>query len=576
MKSIAIFALVMLMFGIGAAQIPHTISYQGYYTNGGGQPITGTYPMTFKLYTQANGGSPTWSQTFASVPITKGVYSVVLDVSTVVFDRQYWLETVINGVTSTNRTQLTGVPYSLAPWAPKDTNVYLAEGNAGIGTTTPATKLDIRGNLTLDPGDSPVLFTGTGSSELNRYLNLINSPLSPSASGLKAGGILISDSYSYANPGKNDLVVRGSVAIGGTSSPSHQLTVWGTDLGNGSFASFTSTNPIICCPPPTELLVGAYAGEGIISAMGSLDDLDLRAGGNNTRVFIKYDGNVGIGTTTPASKLDINAQDGLRIFGYQPFLTLTDANAGNARARVQCANGDVNLFTESSLSGGNEYMVMKSGSGNVGIGTANPAEKLHVAGSFLRVDGAGNEQAYLGGDGAGGDVQLGSSNPAVPNVALYNTATNKYMNMYLGVLNISGGSDVAEPFETIESSESEPGTVMIIDADNPGKLKMSEHPYDPKVAGVVSGAGGVKAGLTLQQHGVMEGNSLIAIAGRVYCKAEALSASIAPGDLLTTSDISGYAMKVTDKERSNGTVIGKAMSSLKSGKGLVLVLINLQ
>src|SRR5258708_4070532 len=123
MKYFVILALVIVALGIAPAQIPHTVSYQGYYTSNG-QPVTGNYPMTFKFYTQSSGGSPVWTEPFGSVPIAKGVYSVVLSVDSVAFDRQYWLETVINGVTSVNRTQLTGVPYALAPWTPRDSNVY--------------------------------------------------------------------------------------------------------------------------------------------------------------------------------------------------------------------------------------------------------------------------------------------------------------------------------------------------------------------------------------------------------------------------------------------------------------------
>jgi hypothetical protein len=99
-------------------------------------------------------------------------------------------------------------------------------GNVGIGTANPGTKLEVKGNLTLDAGDSPFLYTGTGNSELNRYLELLNSPARRSASGLKAGGILISDSYAYANPSKNDLIVKGNVGIG-TSNPSQKLDVIG-------------------------------------------------------------------------------------------------------------------------------------------------------------------------------------------------------------------------------------------------------------------------------------------------------------------------------------------------------------
>src|SRR5439155_4975659 len=66
---------------------------------------------------------------------------------------------------------------SRAPLVLKDIS-----GNVGIGTSTPASKLDVRGSLTLEAGSSPGLFTGTGNTELNRYLTLLNSPTSPSAS----------------------------------------------------------------------------------------------------------------------------------------------------------------------------------------------------------------------------------------------------------------------------------------------------------------------------------------------------------------------------------------------------------
>jgi hypothetical protein len=117
---------------------------------------------------------------------------------------------------------------------------------------------------------------------------------------------------------------------------------------------------------------------------------------------------------------------------------------------------------------------------------------------------------------------------------------------------------------------------MVIDERHPGKLKISTSAYDHKVAGIVSGAGGVKPGVRLQQGQLSEGNAQVALAGRVYCKAEALSHPIEPGDLLTTSNLPGQAMKVTDHAQAQGAIIGKAMSALKEGKGLVLILVNLQ
>jgi hypothetical protein len=141
-------------------------------------------------------------------------------------------------------------------------------------------------------------------------------------------------------------------------------------------------------------------------------------------------------------------------------------------------------------------------------------------------------------------------------------------------VHILGGADLAEWVQVSEPVE--PGVVVVIDAASPGMLKPSSTPYDAKVAGIVSGAGGVQPGLTLQQEGVLDGNTQVAIAGRVYVYATAADGAIAPGDLLTTSSVPGHAMKATDRDRSYGAVIGKAMTALHSGEGLVLVLVNLQ
>jgi len=64
--------------------------------------------------------------------------------------------------------------------------------------------------------------------------------------------------------------------------------------------------------------------------------------------------------------------------------------------------------------------------------------------------------------------------------------------------------------------------------------------------------------------------------GRVYVWADASNGPITPGDLLTTSTTPGQAMKATDPSRSFGATIGKAMTGLEKGRGLVLVLVNLQ
>jgi hypothetical protein len=75
---------------------------------------------------------------------------------------------------------------------------------------------------------------------------------------------------------------------------------------------------------------------------------------------------------------------------------------------------------------------------------------------------------------------------------------------------------------------------------------------------------------------MMEGGENVALSGRVYVEADASAGQIEPGDMLTTSDTPGYAMKVTEPTRAQGAVIGKAMSGLEEGTGMVLVLVTLQ
>lgn len=111
-------------------------------------------------------------------------------------------------------------------------NIYMAEsgGNVGIGTANPETRLHVAGGLMTLDGSLPAIYTGTGSGDLGRYLQVLNSWTNQSASGLKAGGILVSDSYTYANPSKNDLIVKGKVAIGTpttNSSNDYKLSVNG-------------------------------------------------------------------------------------------------------------------------------------------------------------------------------------------------------------------------------------------------------------------------------------------------------------------------------------------------------------
>lgn len=238
---------------------------------------------------------------------------------------------------------------------------------------------------------------------------------------------------------------------------------------------------------------------------------------------------------------------------------LTAYTNGNGTSQAFFAQhnglGDCALFSiTNSASGGEVVEATSVGSGEVvravttGTGKAGHFQISNTASSATAVYVATN------GTGLGLDV-VGTAR--------------------VSVLQIAGGSDLAERF-TI-GGNAEPGTVVSIDPDNPGELRIADKPYDHCVAGIVSGANGLAAGMVLADITETERSVAVALTGRVWVLCDATTTEIDPGDLLTSSNRRGYAMRATDLDRARGSTIGKAMTRLKRGSvGSVLCLVSLQ
>ncbi len=134
------------------------------------------------------------------------------------------------------------------------------------------------------------------------------------------------------------------------------------------------------------------------------------------------------------------------------------------------------------------------------------------------------------------------------------------------------GADFAEDFNV--TKEVEPGEVMVLTETD--ALESSTKEYDKKVVGVISGAGNYKPGITLDKQTDSNNRQPIAMMGKIYCKVDADFSAIEIGDMLTTSNNPGYAMKAVDPSKAFGAVIGKALGRLKMGKGLIPILVVLQ
>jgi len=137
---------------------------------------------------------------------------------------------------------------------------------------------------------------------------------------------------------------------------------------------------------------------------------------NVERARIDASGNVGIGTSSPGSRLDVVAQDAIRITGFQPFQTWRDSSDSNKGFRIQTAGGNT-LFSNDATGGGTytERMRMDS-SGNVGIGTSSPS-------AAARLDVSSTTSGFLPPRMTTAQRDAISSPPN--GLMLYNTSTDK-------------------------------------------------------------------------------------------------------------------------------------------------------
>jgi hypothetical protein len=409
--------------------------------------------------------------------------------------------------------------------------------------------------------------------------------------------------------------------------------------GGGGFTTLAPRQPMNATPYALFALSvpgGAADGHSLDAADGSPTDV----------VFVNNAGNVGIGTSYPDSRLQILAQDALKLSGYQPYLTLEDTGPDptvyfSARSVIQGFEGSVAILTHDRQGQPPPFFV-QNGPNNVGMGDFyfNPVRQLHVFDSDLfsaRFEtahaaaavvefrsassdntweygvsgsappfglGAGDMYMYRQGNDEPGftisrdnfaaslrcaDFKMGHpTRRGSPGRALVDFGDHLVVNfgqdwgytfvhgrLKCGILEIAG-ADVAEKFPSSDDNV-EPGTVMEIDAEHPGQLRIAREAYSTRVAGVVSGAGDISIGAVLGNLPGHENAPPIALSGRVWVRCDASQAAIAPGDLLTSSDTPGHAMKAADRERAYGTILGKSMTALAQGeRGLVLVLVNLQ
>lgn len=317
--------------------------------------------------------------------------------------------------------------------------------------------------------------------------------------------------------------------------------------------------------------------DGTISGTGyKLQSGGAIPGTTSVAVSSGYLGEGGIGVHGRAE-----GTDGLAVFGSAEK-NATIGVKGEATNTASVTNYGGYFLAK----GGKGTGIYGQAEGSLGCGVEGRATStgadVHYGG-FFRADGAkgiGLQGEALGTQAVGvraksGGIALyaeampgGVAGEFVGNVKIRSIADKSV------VIELGEGLDYAEGFDVSEKTQNTPGLVLVINADNPGKLTLSTRAYDTRVAGIVAGGKDLGSGVRLGGHGF---DCNVALAGRVYCNVDASNAGIEPGDLLTTSAKPGYAMKVQDHVRAQGAILGKAMERLEKGQqGQVLVLVTLQ
>ncbi|HEX6226783.1 MAG TPA: hypothetical protein VFZ52_20330 [Chryseolinea sp.] len=387
--------------------------------------------------------------------------------------------------------------------------------NIGIGTNLPTRKLDIYG-----AANTLLRVTSNGSAAGTHVSGIEFKRIAGQSTS--NWDIVNQNAFRIRKEGIPVLSLDTSNAFFGSIDDKMSLNLWGKEI--------TKTNGL----PAT----GSIVIKNNISGHNQTLRMDASQLETDGDFYINYfsDKNVDMvqgGGKVRINTLDTGAQLNLSSTAEMQLKLINPGSQGGAW-NIGVANGDwlagAGKLVFSKTPSSSDAAMVITPAGNVGIGLTNPSRPLQVNGI---------------------------------------TSTK--------ILEITGGADFAENFDVVESDMLLPGTIVSISTDNSGQLRISDKAYDKTVAGIISGAGGIKPGMLMGQEGtIANGKHPVALTGRVYCLADASHGEINPGDLLTTSPTLGHAMKVTDHEAARGAIIGKAMTSIKNGKGLVLVLVSLQ
>jgi hypothetical protein len=297
----------------------------------------------------------------------------------------------------------------------------LAVGNGGTGATTLAANGVLLGN-----GTSAVSATAVGATGV---VLVGNTGAAPTWAALSSSAVT---SFSAGTTGFTpSTATTGAVTLAGTLNVANGGT--GVTTSTGTTSVVLSNSPVLVTPT-----LGAASATSIANGLGAVATPsytftgDLNTGmwspGADTLAFseggvevmrIDSSSNVGIGTTSPGRKLDVQGSGSITVRSRSTDTTgvtvgiLAAEHASGSSLQVRAGVGFTNLISTGAadpliLSTNSTERLRITSAGNVGIGTSSPAQLLHVNGNALL---GGSPAAQYSNVTISGDAAIQSATP---------------------------------------------------------------------------------------------------------------------------------------------------------------------
>jgi hypothetical protein len=467
-------------------------------------------------------------------------------------------------------------------WTIFGSNMYSAvTGNVGIGTASPVRKLDVDGEINTSSSyaiDQTTVLSTDGSGNLH-----VGSHTGPTSTG--AANTFVGETAGYSNTsggsntfvgyqaGNNSTTGTNNTFVGYAAGKENGPGAWNTFLGFGAGRdNYDDYNVFL------GMNAGRYNTTGYSNTfVGTQCGINNDDGVNNVYVGRS----TGYNNVSGSGNVFLGAYAGYNETGSEKLYIESGTSSsplvyGEFDNDLVVVNGTLDVTSSSSTRTLDVYnSAFTSATQLVNFETD---QSLALAADMLQIKcGALSDTSaqFIECERGGSDVEF------KVNVSGRVFADGSF----------TGPADFSEMFEVSSGAISvEPGDVMTIDPSNPRAIVKSTGARSKLVAGIYStkpgfvgshrdwdkvDAASEEIGTYTMKDMANEFNEVpLAVMGVVPCKVSAENGEINPGDLLVTSGTPGHAMR--DDDAKAGTIVGKALGSLRNGTGVIEVLVTLQ